>query len=365
MSLTKMTTYKANFVKAQQYANDVLKDNNIRKLPVKVKKIVKSFPNLKIRTYSWFAKKRGFSHSEVCNLVDSDEGCCLYYESLNEYLILYNEKIPNKGRKRWTIAHELGHYVMNHNKLTHKSALSRSALTDEEYNEFESEANCFARELLAPSPVLNELNGLSPSYKSNLCDISGEASANVYKFLMQGAQFGIKYPPHNPVLQLFSEFINKIKNTKKCNECFLIFSEADAKFCPACGSNNLVKNLNSSSEENIILDLTKIDELEHIVKKCPNCQNKEVTNGSNYCKICGNYFFNKCSGFVITIDDNLRKAIKWQAYEGGCGELLDCKSRYCHKCGSTSSFFEDGLLKNWKNESNPKNLATVANIHDK
>jgi Zn-dependent peptidase ImmA (M78 family) len=254
MNLTKKTTYKADFVKAQKSADDVLKNSSVKELPVRVKQIANSFPNLKVRTYSWFAKKRGFSHKEVCNLVNSEEGCCLYYESLDEYLILYNDKIPNKGRKRWTLAHELGHYVMNHNKVSNNSSLARSSLSEEEYTEFESEANCFARELLAPPPVLNELNLISPSNISSICDISGEASANVSKFLKQGAQFGKKYSPHNPVLKQFSGFINKIKNSKKCNDCNLIFSKVNTQICPSCGNKNLINNPYSSIEENSILN---------------------------------------------------------------------------------------------------------------
>jgi Zn-dependent peptidase ImmA (M78 family) len=344
MNLTKKTTYKADFVKAQKSADDVLKNSTVKELPVRVKQIANSFPNLKVRTYSWFAKKRGFSHKEVCNLVNSDEGCCLYYESLDEYLILYNDKITNKGRKRWTLAHELGHYVMNHNKNSNNSSLARSSLTEDEYNEFESEANCFARELLAPPPVLNELNLISPSNISNICDISSEASANVSKFLRQGAQFGIKYPPHNPLLKQFFGFINKIKNGKKCNECNFTFSELDAEFCPSCGSLRLDEILNS----NVVLHFNEIDCLEHEVKQCFNCNNLDIIIGSNYCMICGNYLINKCTGFDDAKNRHIKKSIKWHAFDSGCGELLDSGSRFCHKCGSTSTFLEDGILKHWR-----------------
>ncbi|MGP4080115.1 ImmA/IrrE family metallo-endopeptidase [Pseudalkalibacillus sp. R45] len=340
--MTKKTTYKADFVKAQQYADDVLKENNIRELPVRVKKIVKSFPNLKVRTYSWFAKKRGYSHREVCDLVDSDEGCCLYYESLDEYLILYNDRIANKGRKRWTLAHELGHYILNHNKRTYKSSLARSSLTEEEYNEFESEANCFARELLAPPPVLNELNVTNPSNISNICDISGEASVNVYKFLKQGAQFGIKYPPNNPVLQLFSDFINKLKNCRRCIECNFTFIEQNARFCPSCGHNDLVKGF--SYKQTSIVNTIDVDRPDKTVKRCPRCKYDEFGIDSNYCKICGTYIINKCTGFHCNEGDRLQENIKWHAHPGGCRERLDIDARYCHKCGATSTFLEDGLI---------------------
>jgi Zn-dependent peptidase ImmA (M78 family) len=339
MNLTKKTTYKADFVKAQKSADNVLKNSTVKELPVRVKQIANSFPNLKIRTYSWFAKKRGFSHKEVCNLVNSHEGCCLYYESLDEYLILYNDKIPSKGRKRWTLAHELGHYVMNHNKISNDSSLARSSLTEDEYNEFESEANCFARELLAPPPVLNELMINDPNDISNLCDISSEASINVYKFIKQGAQFGIKYSPSHPIIQLFQEFIFKIKNTQRCMSCNYLFSNAQAFFCPHCRSNNLEK------EENIIhKELKNLSYAIHqdLSNNCPNCDNACIPPGSNYCNICGLFLTNKCTGVAR---DDLKVKMKWHIVHGDCDELLDFTSRYCHKCGSASTFFIDGLLK--------------------
>jgi Zn-dependent peptidase ImmA (M78 family) len=341
MNLTKKTTYKADFVKAQKSADNVLKNSTIKELPVRVKQIVNSFPNLKIRTYSWFAKKRGFSHKEVCNLVNSHEGCCLYYESLDEYLILYNDKIPSKGRKRWTLAHELGHYVMNHNKISNNSSLARSSLTEDEYNEFESEANCFARELLAPPPVLNELKINDPNDISNLCDISSEASINVYKFIKQGAQFGVKYSPSHPVIQLFQEFIFKIKNTQRCMSCNYLFSNAQAVFCPSCNSNNLRKEENiyrSDLKNTAIITSQNLNKTHNV---CPSCGNGYLPSGSNYCNICGVFLVNKCTG--STHKDSYRNN-KWHDFHGGCGEILDKTSRYCHRCGSFSTYFADGLL---------------------
>ncbi|MFC0187617.1 ImmA/IrrE family metallo-endopeptidase [Fictibacillus aquaticus] len=339
MNLTKKTTYKADFVKAQNSADKVLKNNSIRELPIRVKQIANSFPNLKVRTYSWFAKKRGFSHQEVCNLVNSDEGCCLYYESLDEYLILYNDKILNKGRKRWTLAHELGHYVMNHNKISNNSSLARSSLTEDEYNEFESEANCFARELLAPPPVLNELMINDPNDISNLCEISNEASINVFKFIKQGAQFGVKYSSSHPIILLFQEFISKIKNTQRCLNCNYLFAFPNATFCPCCGSKNL------RIEEKISWNELKSSSFithQKLSIECPNCDNAYIPSGSNYCNICGAFLINKCTGITF---EELHKNMKWHNSHGDCDELLDKTSRYCHRCGSTSTYFADGLLK--------------------
>jgi len=57
----------------------------------------------------------------------------------NRRIILYNEAVP-LGCIRFTIAHEIGHYVLKHQ--------------DEQDAGAEKEANCFARNLLCPVPVV-------------------------------------------------------------------------------------------------------------------------------------------------------------------------------------------------------------------
>lgn len=62
---------------------------------------------------------------------------------------------------------------------------------------------------------------------------------------------------------------------------------------------------------------------------CPNCNNEEITKGSNYLKVCGSFLINKCSEFDASKDEDLRNTIKWNSYDSGYGEMLD--SRYCYK----------------------------------
>lgn len=69
-----------------------------------------------------------------------------------EWGILYNKAIPSKGRKNFTLAHELGHYFL-HRKKTAKSFYCdpRKMLDwNSEYGQIESEANQFASYLLMP-----------------------------------------------------------------------------------------------------------------------------------------------------------------------------------------------------------------------
>ncbi|RST58584.1 hypothetical protein D5F11_016245 [Siminovitchia terrae] len=95
------------------------------------------------------------------------------------------------------------------------------------------------------------------------------------------------------------------------------------------------------------------------VVQCPQCKNEEVEG--NYCKICATYLFNICTGFHINDnnDDYYRQGLRWGQNNGGCDQMLEGNARFCHECGSTSSFFEDGLLDHWDENQNSNNEVAV------
>lgn len=81
-----------------------------------------------------------------------------------QYMIIYNAAVMVRQRIRWTIAHEIGHIVLGHIDGAYKGG------------DKEAEANYFARELLAPLSVLDELGARTPAAISQTCDISSEAA---------------------------------------------------------------------------------------------------------------------------------------------------------------------------------------------
>ncbi len=79
---------------------------------------------------------------------------CLVKED-NGSVIIINKNIPYYGRKRFTIAHELGHDYMHENRRYECSAtIIESFMVD---NKQEREANIFASEFLLPSEKVSEL----------------------------------------------------------------------------------------------------------------------------------------------------------------------------------------------------------------
>ena len=81
--------------------------------------------------------------------------------------IIYNKNIREKGRRNFTVAHELGHYFLHRNKQELRCSFAE--LTDFQINQIhpkqiEQEANRFATTLLMPSgDFRNNIRGSVPS----------------------------------------------------------------------------------------------------------------------------------------------------------------------------------------------------------
>ena len=67
----------------------------------------------------------------------------------NRKIIIVNDNVP-KGRVRFSVAHELGHYFLKHGPVALSILNYRPRPTYQEVD-----ANAFASELLMPKPMLN------------------------------------------------------------------------------------------------------------------------------------------------------------------------------------------------------------------
>jgi len=124
----------------------VLNCYQIRKIPVDLFSIIAQVPNLNIHKYSDTAVANGVTVQDICNTFRSNYGVYIRDRSKNRHSIFYNDVTRNEGLLRFTIAHELGHFFLLH------------ADTEEiEYDTKEYEANFFARNLLAPVPLVERV----------------------------------------------------------------------------------------------------------------------------------------------------------------------------------------------------------------
>lgn len=151
-----MTTNEPNWELAQnvayKIANDFAKsvgDHDVR-LPIDPIEIIASSENIALQTYSEAAEKNNMTVAEIAKYVGSDDGVSFekYYRGESRFVIMYNDMVYSHNRKRFTIAHELGHCLLGHN-------LNRR------YDVQEKEANYFAKRLLVPLPLVDRVLGFS------------------------------------------------------------------------------------------------------------------------------------------------------------------------------------------------------------
>lgn len=361
--MTSTISKKINFKEIENKAYNFLYNYSNGTLPIDLKGIINRIHNLKIMKYSMFAKMHNLNHEETCRMLNSEDGALWYHESLHLYILLYNEKISSKERIRFTIAHELGHYVLRHNELTNKTVFSRYKLTDEEYSTFETEANFFAKHLLVPFPILNQytlfFKKMDTSFIKDTFNVSHTVSSNVIDHLNSMHQFGVTNSNHI-IEGLFLKYITTDKTTCICTTCCARISR-DSVFCSICSTkqskkrNTIMSFLqNKKFEKNNKMKYKKIKLNDNFYPiQCPKCENEEIEN--SYCTVCGVYLNNICLGKNAKLFDSFGNPIAIENFlENGCHKKLDGNARYCSDCGGMSSFFFQGLLSHWENEKNQK-----------
>ncbi|WP_438491063.1 ImmA/IrrE family metallo-endopeptidase [Paenibacillus sp. IHBB 3054] len=330
-----MMIFKPNYKKAELAANAILLGSKTKEFPIKVKQIAKKFTNLRIRSYSWFAKKQSMSIQEVCEFAESEEGCCYYNEAKKDYLILYNDLVQTPGRVRWTLAHELGHYVLKHNEISDRTTLGRSSLSKSEYDVLEKEANCFARSLLAPPSILFAMRTFNAFDLSYWFGLSTEAAANTLRFFRKGIEQGVKFNPLDKVYLLFKEAIHNKNNEHFCMKCSNSFVLTNPIYCPVCGSKRIFKR----GKKVVKYEGYPLDEQGKALI-CPRCNNEDIHSKGEYCPVCGLMLVNRCTGYKF-IDSS------YEDESVPCGTIVPGYARCCHICGCSTTYYESGILPAW------------------
>lgn len=134
----------SNYRKATNAAYELLCKHYSGVLPViDVKKLVEQMPNIKIHTYSEVARKLNMSFEHFAyRFASSEYGYTIKQVSSGNNLIFIND-LKDEKTIRFSIAHELGHIILNHAKDTDTT---------------DREANCFARNLLCPIQISDGFN---------------------------------------------------------------------------------------------------------------------------------------------------------------------------------------------------------------
>jgi Zn-dependent peptidase ImmA (M78 family) len=169
-------------------------DFNINKLPVMVTDIIANSGTIKL-----------LKNSDVDVLLDGESGKTVCENGY--FNIIYRDTESSK-RCRFTIAHELGHIFLGHLMIN-----TSQYRTFKIQNDTESQANVFARDLLAPACVLHELQALSAAEISKLCNISLDSATfraeRMRELELRNAWY--LHPLERKVREQFDDFIKNKK----------------------------------------------------------------------------------------------------------------------------------------------------------
>lgn len=314
--------------------NEIFINLNINSYPIDILNVISNFNNCRAISYSKHMAKYNLSENEVIHHFGSDEGCTIYNPKKQRYLIFYNDLVAYYKapvRRRWTLAHELGHILLNHLTISNNTKIFRNNLSDEEYEWMEIEANRFASLLLANPIILYKLKIKSTNDIMKICKLSEEASNYRFSDYLKWTKNKLANKYDLMIIDQFYNFIYK----KQCLYCGNGFISKDAKYCPICGHNELIR----SDGKMIYNDGFELDENGR-AKVCPRCHNEQISKDGDHCKICGAYLINKCSQ-----DEGYNNG--YGEWVEPCGKIADGNARFCIYCGSETTFHSQGLLKDW------------------
>lgn len=281
-------TYLANYRKAVKTAIEVLEDYAIPQAPVDLWMIINALSReIAVKPYSDIMIATGRSREEVIDAFNSKMGVCCYDSTTSKYLIYYNEDLSDPWT-RFTLAHELGHIFLEHHRMAGTDILNRQFLSNDEYDEYEKEANVFARNLLSPAPlawsVIEEGHSRNQNHDiQNAFDVS-ETAANVRVNMIRRDLSDYSDTMKSAVRKIH------IKYHKYCGRC-KSYLPTETKYCIICGNSRLSKSLWYKPLPPII----KTDK-EGYFERCPQCGNADVSDNSSFCMICGSPLKNLCLG---------------------------------------------------------------------
>lgn len=158
-----------DYQQARDAAWRILIDCGVRELPVNLNVIC---AHLGIRVFSYSAGKSVINRHRLGSLTMKTDGFLLY---LYEKPIVFFDEHCSPQRIRFTIAHEIGHLILDHIRAGQVTTINREPAPGDSPQE--TAANQFAARLLAPACVLWGMDVHTTDDIAQLCNISHVAAA--------------------------------------------------------------------------------------------------------------------------------------------------------------------------------------------
>ncbi len=314
----------------------VLEDSGITRFPVDLHAIQHQYRNLfDICSYASLMKDRGDTREECIQALGSEDGAAVMY-GYGRYVIYYNEKMSRR-RKRFTIAHEIGHVILGHHLEHGVPVISRETMAQGLYLRLEHEASCFARNLLCPAyhaQRLLDVHGISRvaddgswvvARRTALTENLGmrfSAEALIEKaFDISSAAAKTRVALLQTDIDMYSAHHLDWESTKDirqsaawyCTHCNLERFPG-ASHCSECGSERFSFRVDASGFAYRDLGVNANMQF----SPCPVCGSGSHSADAGYCRICGTPLTNPCT------DDPMH--------------LNHPEAKHCYACGERTAF---------------------------
>jgi Zn-dependent peptidase ImmA (M78 family) len=306
-------------------SHEFLLREQINSFPINIETLIRKHKWASMK-YSDLALKHSTTVEEIQDTF-SEDGYSIY--NGKNYTIAYNNTIASKDRIYFTQTHEVAHIMLGHFTTFEETILQRSTLSAADYKVLENEANCFARNVLAPAVIVKVLNISDPNTLRSLFGISLDA-AKVRLTFLESDLYRLSKEQKRMQLSAFHKFLFE----RHCDTCGHTFASKEAKFCPICGNSKIIRGVGDMQYR----DGYPVDENGRVFN-CPRCGNEEIGPGAEYCRICGTCVINKCSQTEGYETD--------KSFVNPCGAVAHGNSRYCELCGSQTTFFKEKFLMTW------------------
>ena len=189
------------YKKARDLSWEILLKADITSLPVDLSKVLKAV-DVKAILYC-----DAFFDADSPRLRGSDG----FVTKIGGKKAIYlNEEKGTTQRRRFTMAHEIGHIVLDH-PIT--PIIYRNSEVDENQSPTEIQANIFARDLLMPAGVLAKLHVTTVDEIMRICNVS-YTSAQIRLERLTELYKRNKFGAHPLERQVISRFKDFIKNNK-------------------------------------------------------------------------------------------------------------------------------------------------------
>ena len=313
---------RRNFVKKS--ARTFLLSTDQAQLPIDINSIFESNDWL-LFSVEEAEKETGMSISTAFYADPNADAFSCFYK--NRYVVIYKTRGKSSQRIRFTKAHEIGHIALGH-LVEYDLPSSYSIENNLKYRVLEREADMFAAELLAPTPLLRDIGLINTDYIQKICDISPEAAEIAISDVNK--DYDVDENGKNAVLRTFHRFLFAheylMRITTSTCPCCGAAVESNQQYCEVCGM--MIQDIKQRTPVHYRGPLqTRTGRLLF----CPACNNAVFKGGSTKCPICGQPLYNKCP------------------------DLEHCRplpgfARHCPICGKKTSYFSSELLSTWRIE---------------